>query len=270
MTEKIYINGKEALDNIHLRSLTFGEGVFETFRYKSALPINIDKHIKRLREGANLLHLMCPGEYDLIDIINEAYKNSGIKDAYIKICLLSSGPGQFYENSKRTDILTIVKNYNPPKTAFKACINSYRRHSESPILKIKSTNYLENILSRREAIAKGYEESIFLNEKDQITEGSVSNIFWYKDKTLYTPSIECGLLPGTTRETVLSISKEIGINTCEGAFELGHILDSEYAFFTNALIGTVSITDIERNSFNIASASYKSIQKKLLQYLRWD
>ncbi len=270
MNENIYLNGTETLDNIHMRSLTFGEGVFESFRYKSALPVNIKQHIKRLRSGANLLNLHCPNDNELIDAINESYNNTKITDAYVKICLLSSGSGAFYENSQKTDILAVVKNYHPPKTVFKACINSFRRHSGSPILSIKGTNYIESILSKRQALAQGYDESIILNENGHITEGSVSNIFWYNDNVLYTPSIECGLLPGTMRELVFGIAKEVGVEISEGEYGLSSLLDAEYAFFTNALIGSVPISNVEEHTFNTSSDSYESITYKLIERLHWD
>jgi len=269
VSDQLYLSGKKVNNELPLRSLFYGEGVFETFRYNSGPPVHFDKHLKRLNEGTDLLQLKMPDESYIKDLIDQAVGDSGIADLYIKLCVLSEGSNPFYESSQGSQVLILAMEYPKPKDSIKAGVCSFTKNSSSPILKIKSFNYLENIIARREALSKGYDEVLFLNEKGNITEGGAGNIFWYKTGTLYTPSVDCGLLPGTTREILLDIKDKLGIEIEEGGFSLEGLLSSEFAFFTNSLMGSVPITQINNQMIPLNNPVYTMIQKELLQELGW-
>ena len=269
MADHIYINGRRVNEELPLRSIFFGEGVFETFRYKSKLPLHFDKHIERLRAGAELLKLDIPEANHLIDLINASVSDSGMPDVYFKLCILSGGSNSFYEKSLGIQVLTLIKEYPTPKKSTNACLSRFYKNSSSPILRIKSFNYLENIIARREAHEKGYDEVIFLNERGDITEGSAGNIFWYKGGMLYTPSVDCGLLAGTTREVLFDIREELGIEIEEGAYTIEDLLSSEFAFFTNSLIGSALITRLGDHEFSFSNKTFTFIRNILLKELGW-
>jgi len=269
LEDLIYINGNRVYDELPLRSLFYGEGVFETFRHKSGLPVHFDKHMKRLKEGAGFLNLEMPDEGYIAVLIEQAVKKSGLSDLYVKLCILSEGSNPFYEKSQGSQILMLVREYLKPKDSLKAGICSFTKNSSSPILKIKSFNYLENIIARREALGKGFDEALFLNEEGNITEGSAGNIFWYKEGKLYTPSVECGILPGTIREVLLDIRDELGLQIEEGGYSLEELFSSEFAFFTNSLIGSVPISQIDNHLIPLDNAVYTKIQRVLPCELGW-
>jgi len=269
LADLIYINGNRVYDGLPLRSLFFGEGVFETFRYKSGLPVHYDKHMTRLEEGARLICLEMPDAGYIKGLIEGAVRDSGMSDVYVKLSILSEGSNPFYENSQGSQVLILVKEYPKSKDSIKAGVCSFTKNSNSPILKIKSFNYLENIIARREALAKGYDEVLFLNEEGNITEGSAGNIFWYKTGTLYTPSVDCGLLPGTTREILLDIRDSLGIEIEEGGFSLEELISSELAFFTNSLMGSVPISQIDNQMIPMNNPVYTMFQQALLVELGW-
>ena len=269
MADLIYINGNRVYDELPLRSLFYGEGVFETFRYKSGLPVHFDKHMKRLEEGAEVLHLEMPGKDYITALIDQSAGKAGISDLYVKLCILSEGSNSFYEISQGSQVLILVREYQRPKDIIKAGICSFNRNSSSPILKIKSFNYLENIIARREAMVKGFDEALFLNERGNITEGSAGNIFWYKAGTLYTPSVECGILPGTTREILLEIKDNLGLRIEEGGYSLGELISSEFAFFTNSLIGSVPVSQIDNQKIPMNNPVYTMIQQVLVAEFGW-
>ena len=181
MAELIYKNGKRVHEDLPLRSIFFGEGVFETFRYKAALPAHFDKHLQRLTEGASLLSMEMPEESYILGLLDKAVRKSGLSDLYVKLCLLSEGGTAFFEISQGTQVLIQIKDYAGSRDNIKAGGSPYRKSSSSPVLRIKSFNYLENILARREALKNGFDEALFLNERGEITEGSAGNVFWYKD-----------------------------------------------------------------------------------------
>ena len=269
MTNSIFIDGKRAQNVFSARSLFYGEGVFETFRYKASPPVLLDRHIERMREGADLLKIPFPGKEYLIELIQKAILESEIHDAYVKVCLLSEGEPDFYSVSIKSQVLVIIKEYLKSNQPLMLKVNSYRRISESPIGRVKSTNYLENILARREALSFGFDEALFLNEKNQIAECAASNLFWFKDETLFTPSEVCGLLVGTTRNLVLTSMADIDINILEGKFLLNDLRDADFVFTTNSLTGCMPVSKIEGDSFNTENPLFLRIQNALLKELRW-
>lgn len=269
MAELIYKNGKRVYEDLPLRSLFFGEGVFETFRYKSSPPVHFDKHLKRLRDGARYLSMDIPEDGYIEQLLDKAVKKSGLSDLYVKLCLLSEGGSAFYDNSQGTQVLMQIKDYPEAKESIKAGVSNYRKSSSSPVLRIKSFNYLENILARRDAIKSGFDEALFLNENEYITEGSAGNIFWFEGGALHTPSVDCGLLPGTTREILLESQDKIGFKVEEGSYSIDHLYGSEFAFFTNSLMGSVPISQIDDVSKNIEHEIYTHIEQELYRQLGW-
>jgi len=269
MKEHIFIEGKKVTESIPLRSLFYGEGLFETFRYKNSLPVLMDSHLDRMDMGARRLKISFPEREYIIELIEDAVLQSQFADAYVKICLLSSGGLTFYKSAEKSHLLVIVKEYASPQQSVRLKINSFTRTSGSPLSRIKSLNYLENILARREAQDAGYDDALFFNERGEICECSASNIFWYKDNTLYTPSVDCGLLPGTTRAQILKLAKVNNLGASEGAFCLDDVMSAEIAFISNSLIGCTPVSFIEGLSFDIRHKEFKRIKNELLYSLKW-
>jgi len=225
--------------------------------------------MRRLEEGAGVLYMEMPDKGYIKGLIDQAVRKSGLSDLYVKLCILSEGRNSFYENSQGSQVLILSKEYQRPKDAIKAGICSFNRNSSSPIVKIKSFNYLENIIARREAMVKGLNEALFHNEQGNLTEGSAGNIFWYKTGTLYTPSIECGILPGTTREVLLEIRGKLSLEIEEGGYPLEELIGSEFAFFTNSLMGSVPISQIDNQMIPMNNPVYTMIQRALRAELGW-
>lgn len=269
MIDLVYINGDRITYELPLRSLFYGEGVFETFRYNRGIPVHFDKHIKRLEDGADVLKLDMPDKGYIVSLIEKAARESELSDLYIKICLLSRGNTLFYEKSEGLQVLILVKEYIIPKDSIRTCVCSFTKNSQSPVVRIKSLNYLENIIARREAEERGFDEVVFYNEEKKITEGSAGNIFWYKDGMLFTPSVECGLLPGTTRDVLMEIIEGLGIEVIEGGYHLEDLIGSDFAFFTNSLIGSVPISQVESHKITLGNAKYRDIELTLCKELGW-
>jgi 4-amino-4-deoxychorismate lyase len=269
MKEYISLNGEPIPDKLPIRSLFYGEGVFETFRLRSSLPVLWERHLSRMRRGAEFLGIPFLGPKRIGKLVEAAVSESGIPDAYVKICLLSGGSTLFHEIPGNSSLLIVLRGYRPPKTPIKAFVSNFSRSSSSPILSIKSLNYLENIIARREAIRLGFDEAIFLNERGEITEGCTSNIFWLKEGVLFTPSLECGLLPGVIRGAVIELAVNFGIEVVEGRFDLGTLLSAQVAFFSNSLAGVVPASRIYEVDFMPGSIEFLAIEKALSERLEW-
>lgn len=269
MDDLIQINGQPIQGDFPLRSLFYGEGVFETFRWKSTHPVFLNRHIERLKNGAEILRIPFPGQESILDTLNRALRDFQASDAYVKICLLSQGNTVFYENPEGSSLLTIVREYQLTSEPVKARVSDCRRSSTSSILRLKSLNYLENIRARREARELGFDDAIFLNERGEITEGTASNIFWFRDGVLYTPAIECGLLSGITRCLLVEVSEEIGMSVMEGCFNLDSLLCSQCCFFTNSLIGMVPISQIDDTALDCDYIYFERIKTSLFEKVCW-
>ncbi len=268
MKEYIFIDGEPFKERFPLRSLFYGEGLFETLRWKGELPVFWNKHIERMKKGAGVLGIPFPGDKAVKEGVENAILDSQIPDAYVKICLLSHGTSIFYENPEGYSLLVIVREYKPTLEPVRAHISSFRRSSTSPILKLKSLNYLEIILARREARKLGFDEAIFLNDKRALCEASASNLFWFERETLCTPSLECGLLPGVIRGVLIELAREMGIEVKEGRFGLDSLKSSEGGFFTNSLIGAIAIAHIDRFKLPIPQ-QVAMVKTALLEKLGW-
>ena len=268
MKEFIFLNGEPYKERFPLRSLFYGEGLFETLRWKGGLPFFWNKHIERMRKGAGVLGIPFPGDKAVKESVENAILDSQIPDAYVKICLLSHGTSIFYENPEGYSLLVIVREYKPTLEPVRAQVSSFRRSSTSPILKLKSLNYLENTLARREARKLGFDEAIFLNDKEVLCEASASNLFWFERETLCTPSLECGLLPGVIRGVVIELAREMEIEVKEGRFGLDSLKSSVGGFFTNSLIGAIAIAHINRFKLPIPQ-QFTMVKTALLEKLGW-
>ncbi|MDA2920045.1 aminotransferase class IV [Desulfobacterota bacterium AH_259_B03_O07] len=270
MKEIIQIDGKPISDKLAYRSIFYGEGVFETFRWKSKLPNYFNRHIERIQNGAKSLGIPYPSNEIIRNAILKGLLEAGILDAYVKIALLSVGNSVYYEDPSDYSILIVIREYERPKSVVDTTVSSYRRNSSSPVLRIKSLNYLENILAKREAISSGYDGALFLNEKGEVTEGTVSNVFFIRDDVLFTPAPECGLLKGVVRGVVIEVAKENGFGMKEGRFDLSILKTSDVIFLTNSLMGAVLVSSVDDRRFSNNSKLFEKIETGLLEKLGWD
>lgn len=206
----------------------FGRGVFETILIKEE-PIFLKEHIERLNRGIEYLNL---GDKIEEKFVLDKIKYYNIKNKALKIIV--SEKNFILEERELT---YKEEDYN---TGFSLKLSKVVRSSKSDILKIKSINYLENIIEREKALKEGVNEVVFLNEKGFLTEGSISNIFIVKDKNIYTPHEDSGILKGTVRSFLLK-----NYNVKEKNISLEDLLQCDEIFITNSLIGIMKISKFE-------------------------
>ena len=127
---------------------------------------------------------------------------------------------------------------------FKVGMASVRRMKQSVFSSMKSVNYLLNVVARMEAAAKGYDETILLNDEGYIAEGGGGNIFFVRESRLITPSLNSGIIPGVTREAVIRLAEGLSIPVSEGPVGIGAIRNCDEAFMTNAVIEIMPVTEV--------------------------
>jgi branched-chain amino acid aminotransferase group I len=227
----------------------YGYGLFETMRAYSGHIFRLEKHLARLSHSAKFLEIDCESTANLEKALYETLQANNLSDARIRLTL-SGGKGEPVPDplAPRTPILFITaRSYTPyPRQiyeqGFKAIVSNIWRNTQSPASTMKSLNYMDNLLARREAKLAGVDEAILLNEQGFLAESSTSNIFLIKGNNLFTPSQDSGVLPGVTREVVLELAHSSDLKAVEKKIALEELLQADEAFLTNSLVEIMPIT----------------------------
>ncbi|MCS7214887.1 MAG: aminotransferase class IV [Thermodesulfovibrio sp.] len=234
------------------RTTLYGEGIFETIFWKGRTK-KLCRHYERLKSSAQFFQIPCPDYETFCREIEKRTKNK--KELYVKFCLLSKGKNTYHAYPKKMGTLIIIKSYKPDLKPKKLFISDIKRHSKNPVIYHKTMNYLTNILVKRDALLNNFDDAIILNEKDEITECSSSNIILVKGGKLLTPARECGLLLGTTLQLLID-----NTDVKEERLKIEDIYSAKAIFITNSLIGILPV-------FQVMDRNYP-IDYEILNYLK--
>jgi len=263
MAETIYLNGRliprfDAKLSPFDHGFLYGYGLFETIRAYSGHIFRLDSHLTRLRcsaESIGLTHSILTteeGKQSLKAACMATLEANELKDARIRLTV-SAGEGDMTPDPGTCPTPTVLITARnlvplPPEkyeTGFKAAVSFLRRNSQSPLSRLKSTCYMENVLARTTARAAGYDEAIFLNEQGYLAEGSTTNVFLLSNGELITPCFESGVLPGITRDAVLKIARISSIKATERWVGLNELVEAQEAFLTNSILELMPLVSVE-------------------------
>jgi branched-chain amino acid aminotransferase group I len=256
MGEIVYLNGSlmprsQASISAMDYGFLYGFGLFETMRAYEGQVFRLDSHLSRLAHSAEILGFQIEA-LDLKGAVMDTIHANKLSDARVRITISIGEGGIVPDPSTCTQptVLILAGHYKPYpeqvyEKGFSAVVSSIRRNSQSPLSRLKSANYLENMLAKQEARAAGVDEALCLNEKGLLAEASMSNIFLVNDGVLRTPGRESGILPGITREVVLEMASQLGISTFEQDISLDELFQTQEAFLTNSLIEIMPLTEID-------------------------
>ncbi|MBA3787781.1 MAG: aminotransferase class IV, partial [Actinobacteria bacterium] len=110
---------------------------------------------------------------------------------------------------------------------------------------VKSTSYAVNMAAEGEAKRRGADDAVFVDREEVVLEGPTTNIWWRRDRTLYTPALELGILAGVTRAAVLDLAGGLGYGVVEGAFPLGDLSSAEEAFTSSSIREVMPVTELD-------------------------
>jgi len=247
--EKVSVNGEILTLNdpavpVSDQGLMYGYGVFDTLRVYKKMPFMVERHIERLLSAASSIDINVRGYASKIYVwMNEFILASELIDGILRItatkgvkefpCIIITGRPMAYT----------VRQY---KNGFSVNVSSIRRNAYSPLSRIKSLNFLDNILARRLANETGFDEALMLNGNDFLCECSMSNLFFVKDGKIFTPSIGCGVLNGITRSIVIeTIAPALQLYTTEGEYGLERLTCADEAFLTNSAMGIMPLVSVD-------------------------
>lgn len=236
------------------RGILYGDGLFETIRVYGGVPFRLYDHWERLCEAATVLRFSLPlTAQDLEATVQQVLTANTRKDGTLRITVTR---GAVYGGLDPHPVATptVLISTAPLRSTLRAPCRvvtvGIRRDEASPLSRIKSLNYLPNILARFEVKDKGADEGLMLNTRGAVAEGTVSNIFWIKRRILFTPSVDCGILPGITRAVVMDSAEAAGLLTAEGAFDPTTLQNADAVFLTNSLIEIAPVHRLDDRTFD--------------------
>lgn len=258
-----YINGRilpedQAFVSINDRGWLYGDAVFETLRTYGGRAFKFQEHLDRLERSAGLSAIEIPlARAALINEIDRLLETeSPTKDIMIRV-VVSRGVGGAGIFPTEAPDPTLVFQLRPlpfyaPEVFTKGwslIVAETRRNDPNAINPlIKSGNFLNNIMAKREAVEAGANEALMLNREGLVAESTVSNFFLVKNGNPVTPPISDGILPGITRETVIKLGQKIGLNVQEKSIDPEALFDCDEAFLTLTSAGIIPITKINKQS----------------------
>jgi branched-chain amino acid aminotransferase len=243
---KVYINGKyfdkaDARISVFDHGLLYGDGVFEGIRIYSGRVFRLREHIERLYESANAIALEIPlTPKQVMDAVRGTVHVNDKKDGYIRLVVTRGAGGLGLDPRKTTDpqIIVIVDDISmyPPElyeNGLEVITSSYiRPHSNALSPRIKSLNYLNNILAKIEAVRAGCFEAILLNGNGEVAECTGDNIFLVKRGVLKTPPASAGILEGITRGVIMELAVTAGVPLQETTLTRHDVYSADECFLT--------------------------------------
>ncbi len=262
---KVFINDRfceegEARVSVYDHGFLYGDGIFETLRVYGGRIFRLEAHLARLRASARKIALPLPWDDNgLGETLRECLKVNRCEEAVLRLTV-SRGPGPPGLDPALCPTPTLVVLTRPfngyPETMYRAGVSAALVSVRKPAADvldpgIKSANYLNNILARIEAKQAGADEAILLNGDGFLAEGSVSNLFFVKDQTLFTPSPAAGILNGITRQVVLEIARAEGIPVEEDLLRPAALRSADEAFLTNTTYEVMPVRRVDERRYSI-------------------
>lgn len=243
----------------------YGAGFFETFRTYGGQLFLFEKHMERLHHALTEYRIAMPYVQEEIEAaVHELNGLAGGEDGYFRLNV-SAGVhdiGLAPSSYPSPNVILFRKDLQPAVrgTEKKAIWLETPRNRPESAIRHKSHNFLNNVRGRLELPSLREVEGLFVTEEGFVAEGVTSNLFWLREGELFTPAIETGILPGTTRAYLLSLAQEAGIPTHEGFYTKEDVENAEELFVTNAVQELVPLSSLEDKSFpGAAGIHYKKM-----------
>jgi len=252
---KVYINGKffdkaDAKISVYDHGLLYGDGVFEGIRIYSGKVFRLKQHVDRIYESAKAIKLEIPlTPTQFSEAILKTVEVNQKKDGYCRP-LVTRGAGTLGLDIRKTSdpqVIIIVDDISlyPPElyeNGMEICtVTTIRNHPAALSPRIKSLNYLNNILAKLEGVNAGCPEALMLNHKGEVSECSGDNIFIVKNGVLKTPPPDAGILEGITREAVIEIADKAKIPVQQTCLTRHDVFIADECFLTGTAAEVIAV-----------------------------
>lgn len=259
MSLQIFLNDRlvpqeQAMVSVFDHGLLYGDGVFEGIRVYNKRVFLLAEHVERLYESALAIRLVIPmTPAEMAAAVEQTVAANGIVDGYVRL-VITRGSGSLGLDIRRTShpqvivIADTIKLYSEElyQQGLKIITAStLRNHPGALSPRIKSLNYLNNILAKVEGTDVGCEEALMLNHKGDIAECTGDNIFIVKRGVLKTPSPDAGILEGITRNCVIQLAKQAGIPVQEVTLQRHDVYTADECFLTGTAAEVIAVVGID-------------------------
>jgi branched-chain amino acid aminotransferase len=259
---KVWLDGElvdksEAKISVFDHATLYGDGVFEGIRVYGGRIFQCDAHLDRLYASAERIRLAVPYSHkQLVEAMQSTIEANGISDGYIRL-VVTRGEGTLGLNPRLcpkpcvfviADQITLY-----PKEMYDngMAVIIARTVRCSPRMldpSVKSCNYLNNIYAKIEALDAGVIEAIMLNEDGYVAECTGDNLFFVRDRAIHTPAPQAGILEGITRQVVIDLAGELGIDVHERLIPVEELLAADECFLTGTAAEVIAVTRIDETT----------------------
>lgn len=262
MSLKIYISGEyyakeDAKISVYDHGLLYGDGVFEGMRSYGGRVFRLDEHLDRLYKSAKAIWLEIPiSKEAMADAVNETLSKNKLTDAYLRL-IVTRGAGTLGLDPNRTSnpqvIIIADKITLYPEEYYRdgleiVSVSTIRNHPAALSPRIKSLNYLNNILAKIEGLQAGCIEALMLNHKGEVAECTGDNIFLVRDGVLLTPPLEAGILEGITRQAVIDLAVANSISVREIPLTKHDVYIADECFLTGSAAEVIPVVKVDSRS----------------------
>ncbi|HEX30690.1 TPA: branched-chain-amino-acid transaminase [Candidatus Poribacteria bacterium] len=256
----VYLNGEfvpreEAKISVFDHGLLYGDGVFEGIRSYSGRVFKLDEHLKRLYDSAKAIMLRIPLEMEeMREVVLETLRRNNLSDAYIRL-VVTRGEGDLGLDPDKCPKPTVFciadKIVLYPEKYYReglriVTVPTRRNYVEAINPRIKSLNYLNNILAKIEGKLANAPEAIMLNSEGYVVECTGDNVFIVKRGVLKTPPVYIGALEGVTRNCVMDLAREMGIEVREELFTRYELYTSDECFLTGTAAEVIPVVEVDK------------------------
>lgn len=255
----IYVNGEmkpksEAMVSVYDHGFLYGDGVFEGIRVYKGKIFKCDQHIERLWRCAEAIRLKIPvSKEEMVDIQRRCIEENKLQDGYIRL-IVSRGYGDLGLDPNKCKVPGVVCIADTislyPQSFYEQgmkVVLATRPRIPIDCLdpRIKSLNYLNNILAKCEAIDRGLHEAIMLNKQGYVSECTGDNIFVIKGDKIFTPPVEAGILEGITRRFIMdTVAPAFGYTVEEKLMKMDELLEADEVFLTGSAAEMIAVTGV--------------------------
>jgi len=276
----IYLNGEfvrreEAKVSVFDHGFLYGDGIFEGIRCYEGNVFRLDDHLKRLYESALSIMLEIPLSFEEMKAaVVETIRKNQLKNSYIRL-VVSRGEGDLGldpRNCKKPNVIIIadqIKLY--PQELYDngmeiVTIPTRRNIPDALNPKIKSLNYLNNILAKIEAARAGVMEALMLNTEGYVCECTGDNVFIVKNGRVMTPPTYLGALDGVTRRVIMEICRDLGVECSEQPFTRHDVFVADECFLTGTAAEIIPVTKLDGRP--IGTGKPGPMTKRLIEEFR--
>ena len=262
MSLQIYINGtyydkENAKISVYDHGLLYGDGVFEGMRAYSGKVFKLREHMDRLYESARAICLQIPiSKSRLENDVNATLQKNALTDAYIRL-VVTRGAGSLGLDPNRTSdpqVIIIADHISLYPAEFYEkglkiiTASTIRNHPAALSPRIKSLNYLNNIMAKIEGLQAGCVEAVMLNHKGEVAECTGDNIFIIKRGVLLTPPKDAGILEGITRNAILELAGKLNIPAREETMTRHDLFVADECFLTGSAAEVIPVVSIDNRT----------------------